>query len=226
MKRRHLTIVVLACFSANPSLAAPRLLDELNGGNRDWCDRTDVDPDATISGCATMIAMHFECCSPLSLSRKLTNMGVAYRRKGEEDLAKRHFDLALRALSEELSRRSDDINPLAERCRLLGIYNAQLDMALADCQRAHQIKPDDKWITGILGFVLHRLGRYQEALDNYSASLGGERNDDIGFMYLRGVVKQKLGDDAGSIVDINEANRRDRRIPLKYKYYGVEPERR
>lgn len=154
------------------------------------------------------------------ISAAIYRMGVAYRRDGNQDLANQHFALAIQSLDKVLAGRPDSAELHKGRCWYKAVQGQDLDGALADCDAARAGAPDDPVIADFRGFALYRLGRYQDALQSYDASLAS-RSDNPDAQFMRGMTKKKLGDATGSESDLAAANRADSKIAEIYAGYGV-----
>ena len=71
-----------------------------------------------------------------------------------------------------------------------------------------------------MGFVHLRLKNYKQALADYNAALAVEPNHATS-LYVRGVVKRRLGDTAGGDADIKAAGKIDPEIAESFAPYGL-----
>ena len=118
-----------------------------------------------------------------------------------------HRDMLKRALSEY--DQAPQIDPdyfeaLVSRCWVRGMLNQQLDGALADCSRANATHPNDSFVRNGLGLVYFRAGRFADALAILNMALMN-KSDDPDNLFVRGLVRQHLGDQAGADADIKAA---------------------
>jgi tetratricopeptide (TPR) repeat protein len=200
----------------------------LNAGNDQHCERPDVAPDEVISVCATKLKMGIGAgrtgvSGAISTADIVLHMAVAYRLKGQTDLAIKHFDFAERVITDALLKYPDNAATLLNtRCWIGAVSGEQLESALADCKRALNIQPDMSEVLDSLGFVLYRLDQYADALKVYDGALA-KRPDNSGSLYMRGMTKQKLGDNAGAATDIKAATQGTFPVALAYSNYGVKP---
>ena len=74
----------------------------------------------------------------------------------------------------------------------------------ADCNEALKLKPDYINALDSRGFVLLRMGKYDEAIADYDAALQIEPNK-VASLYGRGMAKRRKGDYAGGNIDIAAA---------------------
>ncbi len=150
-------------------------------------------------------------------------MAIAYRLKGQNEMAVKHFDFAERVLTDALPKYPEGTAALLNaRCWIVAVSGERLDSALADCRQALTVKPDMPEALDSIGFVLYLQDKYAEALKAYDACLA-KRPDEQGSLYMRGMAKQKLGDSAGAAMDIKSATQRTFPIALAYGNYGVKP---
>lgn len=219
--RKLISFFVVFWLPISPLYAKPKAPAAMGYFEWNACGEPDTSPDDTISYCGTILRVSLGSSDFPRIISLLIDIGGAYRQKGEEADARKHFDAAVRIATQRLAIFPDDPRMLSERCWVRAVANIELDAAFGDCERAHQLRPDNALISGRLGFVLYRLGRYREALEAYSDSLKGMLVD-AGFQYMRGVVKRKLGDDSGGALDIRAAIDRNSKAVAKYGIYGVE----
>jgi tetratricopeptide (TPR) repeat protein len=98
-----------------------------------------------------------------------------------------------------------------------------LDQALADCNQALRITPDDPDIIADRGFVYLKLGRYAEAIADYDAALATNPRL-YGALYGRGRAKQLAGLDADSAAaDIAAARRLNPKVVERFAIRGLPP---
>jgi tetratricopeptide (TPR) repeat protein len=160
----------------------------------------------------------------LNTAAIVLNMAVAYRLKEQNDLAIKHFDFAEHVIAEALSKYPESSAALLNsRCWIRAVSGQQLDAALADCKQALNVQADMSQAMDSLGFVLYRQGQYAEALKAYDDALA-TRPDNPGSLYMRGMAKQKLGDNTGAAIDIRAATRGTFPVALAYSNYGVKPD--
>ena len=85
---------------------------------------------------------------------------------------------------------------LNNRCFQRGMENTQLEAGLEDCEASLRISPAHATTLDSKGFVLFRLGRFQEALAVYDAALKLDPKM-APSLYMRGQTRRKLGNMAG-----------------------------
>jgi tetratricopeptide (TPR) repeat protein len=116
------------------------------------------------------------------------------------------------------------------RCWARVSGNRDLESALADCNEALRLRPEDPRLLDSRGFVHLRMGRFDQAVADANASLerartppGGLEPRSAGTLYIRGLAKRRLGDLSGSDADLASARQLDSGIDRKYAQYGVSP---
>jgi hypothetical protein len=144
----------------------------------------------------------------------LGNRGDAYRDKGDHDRALDDYNLTVR-----LAPTPENYNG---RCYGRAAANRDLDLALADCDRALQRKPNNADFLDSRGFVNFRLDRLDDAMADLNAAL--RHNPGLGTsLFVRGLVKLKRGDTAGGNADIAAAKDIQSDVAETYAAYGVVP---
>lgn len=108
------------------------------------------------------------------------------------------------------------------RCWLKAIVGSDLAGALRDCEEALHNKPRDPFILDSNGFVLFRLGRFEEAIAMYDAALK-RISKKASSLYIRGLSKEKLGNKVEAEADITVAKEIDPGIADMFAQYGVGP---
>lgn len=218
-------VVPLVAFTKSAS-AAPWVVTKVTPDEWDRCENPDLPPDEIIGYCNAFLAMHIGLSFdgyhyPRSrVANHALHAGLAFQRKGQADLAQQYFAFSIRSLNKRLEL-FPDAEPFGERCWIRAVINMELDTALADCDKGLQIAPNDAELLRNKGFVLFRQDKYPEALAFYNAALQ-HKTDDIFTLYLRGIVKQRLGD-AGASADIKAAADGDAKIAATFRIYGVTP---
>src|SRR3984957_2477347 len=118
----------------------------------------------------------------------LTSRGVVYAKRGQLSLAAKDFSAA-----RSKAVRAESLNYI---CWTLATAGVALDDALSACDAAVGMSPHSADCLDSRGFVLMRLGRYDEAIAAYDAAVtaGNTRLS----LYGRGIAKRRKGDTAGS----------------------------
>ena len=168
----------------------------------------------------------------------------------DPDGARADFDAAARldpALRYEIARAYEDVglmkpaiasydqwilaNPKDERlgfalngrCWARAIANQELEIALADCDRALKLRPGTAEILDSRGLVHLRLGQYDQAIEDYDAALGIQPK--IAWAhYGRGVAELKTGKTAEGEADIKAAGEISPVVAMRGKRLGIGPD--
>lgn len=184
-----------------------------------------------------------------SLVEPLVGRGNAYLALGQPQQAAQDFSVALTLkpdLSEAVYRRAlanvrlsqiadaaADYDRALElspknpsywnaRCWFRATMSIDLDLALADCDTALKLKPKFAPAMDSRAFVLLRLSRIEEALLAYDKAIAAEPR--YAWPYFgRGIVKKRLGDEAGAQADFAAARERQPDIDQQYANYGETP---
>ena len=96
---------------------------------------------------------------------------------------------------------------------------AMLESAVADCRDALKASPNGSSARDYLGLALLKLGRLDEALNEYDLAVTRNKGSDA--LYGRAIVRSRRGDAAGSRLDRAEALKRDAEIEERFADYGV-----
>jgi tetratricopeptide (TPR) repeat protein len=108
------------------------------------------------------------------------------------------------------------------RCMARAILDKDLNLALGDCNKALQIKPNEPFTFDSREFVYFRMGNYAASIADGDAALA--INAKIpSTLYIRGLAKLKSGDAAGGKADIAAALALDAKVADTYAGYGVKP---
>jgi tetratricopeptide (TPR) repeat protein len=168
-------VMVLATLAITGSTARSAITSNLilRAGDRDICESPDLPPDTVISYCAALIRLDIDDINPVDrwrYPRKVPfahyalNTGFAYLRKGDGESAGKYFAFAIWTISEKLKPFPNAAELLAERCWTRAVIGQQLEEALKDCDQGALAQPEDSELLRNKGFVLMRMGKYQDAL--------------------------------------------------------------
>ncbi|HUD25341.1 MAG TPA: tetratricopeptide repeat protein [Burkholderiaceae bacterium] len=153
----------------------------------------------------------------------LNNRGDAYFRMKDFEHAIRDYDRAITL---------DPYFAMAynARCWMRATANRDLGAALADCDYALRLQPDDPRSLDSRAFVHFRMGQFEQAVADASASLEHATGPALklgaraaGTFYVRGLAKRRLGDLTGADADLASARGLDSQVDRKYAEYGVGP---
>ena len=129
---------------------------------------------------------------------------------------------ALREMGAALAQNGRDPLLLNERCWARATANLELEEALADCERALAITPENASIIDSRAFVKLRLGRLDEAIADASAALALEPRL-AASLYVRGIARLRKGEREAGEADLRAARRITYDIEAEYRLYGVTP---
>jgi tetratricopeptide (TPR) repeat protein len=136
--------------------------------------------------------------------------------------AKRDMPAAIREVSGAIQRHPDNAGLLNERCWSRATGNIELELALADCDRALALAPNNAAFLDSRAMVKLRLGRTEEAIADATAALAAAPRL-APALYIRGVAHMRRGDRASAERDLAMARRLAFDIDLIYRSYGVTP---
>jgi tetratricopeptide (TPR) repeat protein len=109
---------------------------------------------------------------------------------------------------------------LGIRCFMRAAAGRDLQLALTDCNEALRLDPEDYSVLENRGLVYLRLGRFDEAIADYDASLKRAPKHSLA-LFGRGIAKQRRGHTVESSVDIAAAKAIDSDIAEVFSSYGV-----
>lgn len=127
---------------------------------------------------------------------------------------------ALRLADAAVAKDTKDATALNERCWLKATTNVQLETALADCDAAVKLAPDNAAILDSRGFVKLRTGAIDAAIDDYDAALRLSPNL-AASLYGRGIAHARRGEQAAANADLARARTLSPDIDRRFADYGV-----
>jgi tetratricopeptide (TPR) repeat protein/transglutaminase-like putative cysteine protease len=144
----------------------------------------------------------------------LTFRGIAYEKGGQTALAQADFTKAL-----ALAKLPGELNNL---CWFLATADISLASALDDCNAALAKDPTSLAALDSRGFVLMRLGRYDQAIASYDAAL--KLNPlEADSLYGRGICELRTGRENRGHADIKAATALSFSVADEFAHYGVQP---
>ena len=108
------------------------------------------------------------------------------------------------------------------QCWLRAIAGREMEQALGFCNKALERKPRIADFHDSRALIYLKLGRFQDALDDFNAALD-ENSNLASSRFGRGVAKSRLGDLEGGKKDIADAEARDFAVAKQMGGYGVTP---
>jgi tetratricopeptide (TPR) repeat protein len=142
----------------------------------------------------------------------LNNRAAAYSKKGDYKQATKDLDAVL-ALDPNLAI------ALASRCEMFA-KGGHLEEGLPSCQKADQLAPDNSVVQMGISDAYRIAGRYDEAL-RYSNRAIALTPENPTFLYIRALVKAKLGQREAADADIGEAIRLKPNIAAMMEKAGI-----
>ena len=130
---------------------------------------------------------------------------------------------AIENCDQALKRQPNNANARNNRCWARAIMagaQEQLKQALADCNEALRLRPNDPYAFDSRGFVYLKLGDFNKAIADYDQSilLGGETASSL---YGRGIAKLRKGETDAGNKDIAAASKSQPDIAEEFRRYGV-----
>jgi tetratricopeptide (TPR) repeat protein/transglutaminase-like putative cysteine protease len=144
----------------------------------------------------------------------LTLRGIARAKNHQQDLAQKDFVDARRKATEP-----DAMNDL---CWSMATAGVALETALDTCEAAIALRPTEPEFLDSRGFVLLRLGRYDDAIASYDTALNIRPRLGMS-LYGRGLAKRLKGDRLGGDADMNLALVLDGHVAGIFAQYGLKP---
>jgi tetratricopeptide (TPR) repeat protein/transglutaminase-like putative cysteine protease len=144
----------------------------------------------------------------------LTLRGIAYEKAGQMALAQADFTKALAQAKQP--------GALNNVCWELATADVTLASALDDCNAALAKQPDLVAALDSRGFVLMRLGRYDQAIASYDAALKRDPLE-ADSLYGRGICELRSGRKSRGRADIRAATSLSYAVADEFAHYGVQP---
>lgn len=144
----------------------------------------------------------------------LTARGIVHARSGQPAIATADFAAARKKGTGPI-----ELNRL---CWSLATAGVALDVALSACDAAVAQLPHEAAFLDSRGFVLLRMGRYDEAIAAYDAALKARAEQDTS-LYGRGVARRLKGDTVAGDADLKAALVVNAHLATTFADYGVKP---
>ena len=142
--------------------------------------------------------------------------GNVYSDQGALDQAIADYDKALQL-------KPKNARALANRCRARALANKELDKALADCNASLGLKgAGNGRALSARGLVHFRASAWDKALADLDAA-AGLLPKAASVLYVRGIVKLKMGNSVGGTSDLAAAKALDASIATQYAGFGIAP---
>jgi tetratricopeptide (TPR) repeat protein len=157
-------------------------------------------PDRQISACTAVISS--------ALESRVT-VAIAYMRRGGAYFRKKNYAAAIADYSEAIRMRPGFADAWNNRCAARAADRRDLELALADCNRAVQLESAPNTLD-TRGDLYVQMERYKDAVADFDAAVRQQTPVQAGTLYKRGMAKLRLGDKAGGEDDIAAAKRLER----------------
>lgn len=129
---------------------------------------------------------------------------------------------SVREVTEAIRIRPNEAALFNGRCWARATGNVELEQAMADCDRAISMEPNNAAYLDSRAMVKLRMGRFDEAIADATAALTAEPML-APALYVRGIAHLRRGDRASAERDLTAARRLTFDIDLRYRRYGVTP---
>lgn len=146
---------------------------------------------------------------------------AAFMNRGELYLSRREYARAVVDYSDVIRFTPESSTGYNARCWARAMWNASLEIARADCDRALELSPGDARALDSRGMVNLRQERWQDAWNDYDAAVRAENHPH--YLYGRGIAALRLGRTQEGQADLAAAAALDAMIAQTYAGYGVTP---
>jgi tetratricopeptide (TPR) repeat protein len=164
--------------------------------------------------------LRLSACTDLIKSGKYSGGELAriHHYRGNARLMQSDYRGAIDDFNVSLKLGAGNAEALHGRCWAKAVLNKDLEEALADCNEALRLKPNDPEMQGGRGFLYLRLGFFKTSILDYSAAIEGMPNE-ARFHYGRGLAKSGLGDEDGADADFLTARALDPKIDAVFENF-------
>lgn len=145
---------------------------------------------------------------------------ITFYNRGVDHFLKGRYDKALIDYSEAIRIYPGLAAAYNNRCHTRAVIGRELEMALADCDEALRLVPENETVRDTRGFLYLKMADYPKAILEYNAALRIEPNQARAF-YGRGYARTKMGEKAAGDADIAAALNLDTGIAEEYARGGV-----
>ena len=143
----------------------------------------------------------------------LQNRGHAYQAKAD-------YAPAIADYSQAINLEPRFASAYNDRCYARTLSGRDLPQALADCNEALKLVPNDSHTLDSRALTYLKLGDFKNAIGDYSAILARDPRS-ASSQYGRGLAKLKSGDTAGGNADIAAAKAMRPAIDAVFSRYGI-----
>jgi len=232
-RMRHPALLAIAlCLTGTPAFAQRGASDQLPNGPRaiyggphynytEQCYDEKRAVEDRVAFCRGMIGTGR---GPDFDAQMQVTIGEIYAGAGRYDDAIAQYDEAIKL-------RPDNASAFNSRCWARALRGRDLERASADCDRAIQLAKTNPDFLDSRGMVAYRQGQFDAALKYYDAALiyyakqtePKPNPRSTPSLFMRGVAKHRLGNNADGDKDIAAALAFDPLVQLKYRDYGITP---
>ena len=179
--------------------------------SRSTCSNSGADPEQRIEDCTQ--AIEYGATGGHDIVSAYLDRAAAY-------VADEDFRRAIQDYDEAVRQSPNLIRALNGACRLRAIANRELEVAAQNCNRALSLNPKNADTLESQAFVLLRQEQLVLALHDYDRALAAHART-ASTLYMRGIVKRRLGDHAGADLDFSDAMELDGGISRTFAAYGL-----
>lgn len=130
------------------------------------------------------------------------------------------FEEQLNSLYRLIDEAPDDASLRNNRCWLRVTHGRELDEALADCNAALRLEPNNEAALDSRGLVHYKLGNFEASLADYDAALAID-SDRGHYLFGRGLALQALGRAQEAETAFSAAERSEPGVGELYRSYGA-----
>lgn len=164
----------------------------------------------------------FERCASIAEARTPAFMHACRHGRGKVREASGDTAAALPDYDAAVAGKADNPSYRNSACWARATLGRELDRALADCNEALRLKPQNAGYLDSRGLVHLRAGRFAQAEADYSAALGVTGNRFPHAQFGRGLARLRQGKESGR-ADIAAATAADASLAARFAGFGLEP---
>jgi tetratricopeptide (TPR) repeat protein len=205
---------------------AYRAKGDLDHAIADYTEAIKIEPNFVLAFYSRGIAYfnkrdYDRAIADYTVSLRLTPRDIiALQNRGHAYQAKQDYDNAIADYSEAIKIEPKFSWAFNDRCYARAIAGRELQQALADCNEALRLMPNDIHTLDSRGLAYLKLGEFDKAIADYDVVLKFNPQQ-AGSLYGRGIAKRKNGDNAGGNADITAAKAIRAEIVEEFARYGV-----
>ena len=150
-----------------------------------------------------------------------SNDPLAYFNRGYVQFSRKKYDQAIADYGTAIDLDPRMATAYNNRCMTLVLAGRNADAALADCNKAQELAPDDIDVRDTRGFVYLKTGKPELAVAEYNAALKIDPKRALA-LYGRGLARIRSGDIAGGNADRDAASSLVPGIGSQFSSYGLQ----